>query len=400
LIAYVVMEEGAAPSVSELRRQLAHRLRTDALPTRFVFLDALPLNQNFKVDRRALPPPEGGRPALETAYAPPRDPIEEALVEIWREVLGLERIGIHDAFFDLGGDSLQALHVAQLIEERIETEFFGSTVLEAATVAAMAERIRAARPARCVVALRRGGTRSPFFCVHDQSGEVLGLRALAERLDDRPVHGLRTVDVGDGEVPSIERTAATYLDAIREVQPVGPYLIGGSCFGGVIAFEAAQQLVRSSEEVALLVLLDTAFPSPRARETAGRARRYWWRVSDLPVAEQVSLVARTLRERMASRLRAMSGHRYSAPRSRAIDRACRAAGHRYAPQRYPGPALLIRIGAQTNQGGWEQLIDNLETIELPLTTPHLHADVVRPPYVDWTAQTLRHAFERVEARLV
>ena len=214
LVAYVVPVDGATPSTSELRTKLAERLSADALPSRFVLLDRLPLNDNFKVDRNALPRPDNARPRVGTAFAPPRNPIELTLVEIWRDVLGFDRIGVHDRFFELGGDLLQALEIAHLIEERIEAGFAVSDVLEAETIADMAERVRAARPANCLVPIRPGGAGIPLFCIHDQSGEVLCYWELGERVGgDRPVYGLRAVDIMAGVVPSVEQIAARYIEA-------------------------------------------------------------------------------------------------------------------------------------------------------------------------------------------
>ncbi len=399
LVAYVVPVDGATPSTSELRTKLAEQLSADALPSRFVLLDRLPLNDNFKVDRNALPHPDNARPCVGTPFAQPRDPIELALVEIWRDVLGFDRIGIHDRFFELGGDSLQALEIAHLIEQQIEAGFAVSDILEAETIADMAERVRAVRPANCLVPIRPGRAGAPLFCIHDQSGEVLCYRELAEHLDGgRPVYGLRAVDLMAGIVPPVEQIAARYIEAIRQVQPHGPYLLAGNCFGGTIAFEIAQQLVRAEERVPLLLLLDTAFPIGRLREARGRLSRWWWKLSGRPVGAQVSYLGRTLLARVTNRIRATPvrcrGRQSVARRHAAIERAMRAVGQRYQPQPYEGSAMLVRIGRQTNQGGWERLVKELEVIELPVQSGRLDADVVRSPYVDQVAQLLHLALQR------
>lgn len=356
LVAYVVPADGVAPSVQAIRTHLATRMTADAMPARFVFMAALPLNAHFKVDRNALPRPEPERPRLDTPFASPRDPLEMALVDIWHEVLRLDRVGIHDGFFELGGDLLQALEVAHLIEQRIEAEFPVSSVLEAATIAEMAERVRAARPPQCLVPIRRGGSRTPFFCVHDQSGEILCFRALAEHLSEqRPVHGLRAPKMADDASLRVETLAATYVEALRAVQADGPYLIGGNCLGGVIAYEMAQQLTRAGARVALLVLFDTAFPSGRLQEALGRLRRLGWLSSEWSAGTRPDLLPK-LWERAASGARAtiarLRGER-SLPRyHQNVQQALEAAGRSYAAQPYVGHATLIRVGGQTNQGGW------------------------------------------------
>jgi acyl carrier protein len=109
LVAYVVFD--GAQRTSELRQHLKERLPEHMIPSAFVTLEQLPLSPNGKVDRKALPAPEGGRPELDQAFVAPRSSVEETLAAIWAEVLRLERIGVNDNFFDLGGHSLLATRV-------------------------------------------------------------------------------------------------------------------------------------------------------------------------------------------------------------------------------------------------------------------------------------------------
>jgi non-ribosomal peptide synthase protein (TIGR01720 family) len=111
LVAYLVAKPGGAPTISELREYLKQRLPEYMTPAAFVTLDALPLTENGKLDRRALPAPDAARPELEEAYAAPRNAREETLAEIWAGALGLERVGIHDNFFELGGDSILSIQI-------------------------------------------------------------------------------------------------------------------------------------------------------------------------------------------------------------------------------------------------------------------------------------------------
>ena len=111
LVAYLVGGEGAVPAVGELRGFLAERLPDYMLPSVFVVLDELPLSSNGKVDRGALPAPDASRPELAEAFTAPANPVEEALVEIWSQVLGVGEIGVHDNFFQLGGDSILGIQI-------------------------------------------------------------------------------------------------------------------------------------------------------------------------------------------------------------------------------------------------------------------------------------------------
>jgi amino acid adenylation domain-containing protein len=139
LAAYVVVEGGQAPRAEELRLHLQSRLPEFMIPSAFVFPEALPLTPNGKLDRQALPAPER---ADGEGYVPPSDPIEELLAGIWAEVLGLERIGVHDNFFDLGGHSLLATQVASRIRGVFRVDLPLRQLFEAPTIAGLARVVR------------------------------------------------------------------------------------------------------------------------------------------------------------------------------------------------------------------------------------------------------------------
>ena len=120
LVAYSVAMEGDAPSARDLRGFLQHKLPEFMVPSVFIFLDALPLTPNGKLDRKALPVPDQTRAELEAAYVPPRNALEESLVNLWSEVLRIERIGVHDNFFELGGHSLLATQVISRIRGALQ----------------------------------------------------------------------------------------------------------------------------------------------------------------------------------------------------------------------------------------------------------------------------------------
>ena len=137
LVAYLV-SRGPAVSVSEFRKFLTTKLPEYMVPSTFVFLDILPLTPNGKIDRRALPPPESTRPELEQAFIAPRTPEEEIIAGVWREVLGLEYMGIHDNFFALGGHSLKATRITARLRTVVQIELPLRTLFEAPTVAGLA----------------------------------------------------------------------------------------------------------------------------------------------------------------------------------------------------------------------------------------------------------------------
>ena len=143
LVAYVVVAQEPPPDAGALRRFLAARLPEPMLPTEFMFLEALPVLANGKLNRRALPAGSGSRPGPEAGHVPPRTRIEEQIAAIWRAVLGLERVGAHDNFFELGGHSLLATQVIARLRAELEIELPLRSLFEAPTVAGLAEQVEA-----------------------------------------------------------------------------------------------------------------------------------------------------------------------------------------------------------------------------------------------------------------
>ena len=265
LVAYIVPRHESFPSVGHLRAALAEALPDYMIPSAFVRLPALPLTPNGKLDRRALPKPDEERPDLECAYEAPCTPAEGALAEIWEEVLGLERVGIHDDFFELGGHSLLAANLFAQIEKAFGQRLPLSTLFQAPTVRQLANILHRESEEvawKSVVAIQPRGSLPPFFCVPANSPLVF--RELAQHLGpEQPLYSFQGEDQNKEQLVSltIEDTAASYIREMREIQPEGPYFLGGFCFGGVIAFEMARQLRAQGQDVALVAILDKSLKS-------------------------------------------------------------------------------------------------------------------------------------------
>jgi thioesterase domain-containing protein/acyl carrier protein len=234
------------------------------LPSSFVLMKELPRTSSGKVDRRALPAPAAA--GTERELIEPRDSVERELASIWREVLGTERVGVRDNFFEVGGHSLMAVRLMARVQQQFGRELPLATLFHAATIEALADLLRqSAEPPLWspLVPVQTGGTRSPLFFVHPIGGQVLCYRELARRLGtDQPFYGLQAPPLAEvgGQSHSIEAMAAHYVEAVRSVRPEGPYFLGGWSFGGVAAFEMAQQLRAQGHEVRLLAMLDTGSP--------------------------------------------------------------------------------------------------------------------------------------------
>ena len=235
------------------------------VPSDYVFLEALPLTPNGKVNRQALPAP-GQSARRRNAFVAPRDTLELKLANIWEEVLKTQPIGVTDDFFALGGHSLMAVQVFALIDARLRKKIPLTTLFKGATVEQLATLIRLNDSAAWspLVEIKKGGSRRPLFLIHPGGGGVLSYMELAQHLGtEQPVYGLNARGLDEGQQPHtrVEDMAAEYLEAIRKVQPHGPYLLGGWSVGGIIAFEIAHQLEAQNEQVSLLGIIDSTAPS-------------------------------------------------------------------------------------------------------------------------------------------
>jgi len=279
LAAYLVIAGAPAPDAVAMRRQLAEQLPAHAVPVRLYAIDRLPLGPHGKLDRGALSPARGRALADAAGDAPPRTEREHALVTIWKEVLRLERLGIHDRFIERGGDSLTAVTVALEIERRLGVTVPHAILAEAPTVAELAARLDGGKglsERRARVPIQTAGSRPPLFCIHDLESEAFLFAPLARRLGpDQPVYALRP-PVGDlvRRMPrSIQSLAAIYMSEIHRIAPAGPYAIAGFCFGAVVALEVARQLREWDLETGLLALINvTAYDFPTLVSARARAR--------------------------------------------------------------------------------------------------------------------------------
>ena len=292
LVAYIVPEGKSIPSLDALREYLKGKLPDYMVPAAFVTLEKIPLTPNGKVDHRALPTPEYTRPELEQAYAAPRTSVEQALADIWAEVLGVKQVGINDNFFQLGGHSLLAVRLFVRIRKWAGVDLPLAILFRSPTVRGLAEIIDPGGSAalasggalseisvdvqqwRSLVPIHSDGSRPPLFLVHAVGGNLLYYHSLLRHLGpDQPVYGLQARGIDGVLSPhsSMKEMAGCYIDEIRSVQPSGPYFLGGASFGGTCAFEIAQQLTQQGEEVAFLALLDSIGP--------GESGYHAWRTS-------------------------------------------------------------------------------------------------------------------------
>lgn len=244
------------------------------------------------------------RPDLDNDYIAPRNDVERTLTGFWQDLLGIEQVGVQDNFFDLGGHSLIAVRLFAMVKKAYRTEFPISILFEAPTIeqcaALIIDQIGEASAGKEAAAQEGGkpesiapetryqhivpmhqaqdSQKTPFFLVAGMYGNVLNLRHLAHLIgSDRPFYGLQARGLfGDAEPhDDLVEAARDYLVELRQVQPHGPYMLGGFSGGGLTAYEMARQLKDAGEEVSLVVMLDTPLPVRRALTAQDRMKIQW-----------------------------------------------------------------------------------------------------------------------------
>ena len=323
LVAYIVPGSDQTLESGELRSYLKRKLPEYMVPSAFMMLDALPLTPSGKVDRRRLPARDRARSQRKSGYVAPRNVIEERLAKIWEQVLGIEPISVTDNFFDLGGHSLLAVRLFVKIERRLARSLPLASIFEAPTVEQLAAMICTAPSSAnsgCFVVLQGEGKKPPLFCVSGLHGHAFRFRHFVRPLgDDQPVYGLQYPGLDGQTAPltRVEDMAAELMRHMRHVQPGGPYYLCGYSFGGLVAFEIAQQLTARGDHVAMLAFFDTLAPG-----LSRKSRRS----------------ERTV-ERSDSRRDAGSSLLNWLER---VSQANRQAADRYHPSPYSGKAILFR----------------------------------------------------------
>ncbi|WP_337154748.1 amino acid adenylation domain-containing protein, partial [Pseudomonas protegens] len=269
LVAYVVPAAQVAADTPQAQAQLREQLKAALkevlpdymLPAHLLFLEALPLSPNGKLDRKALPKAEAS--LLQQAYIAPQSELEQQVAALWSQVLGVDQVGLDDNFFELGGHSLDALRLIGAINQALAVQLSINALFTAPTVGQLAGVIAAGQPdsAQNVIAL--GGSGQPLFCFHPAGGSVYGYLPLAAQLRDRcAVYGVlhQAYLQTDWSEVSWQAMIERYVASIRQVQPTGPYYLAGWSLGGSIAMDVASELEAAGETVRFLGLLDPTPP--------------------------------------------------------------------------------------------------------------------------------------------
>jgi amino acid adenylation domain-containing protein len=346
LVAYVVPDgAGGTPDSRELRNHLKASLPSYMVPAAFVVVEALPIDANGKIDRRALPKPVYSD-VRRAGYVSPQGEVEMRLAALFARVLGVNRVGREDDFFDLGGHSLQAARLLREVEAELGVKVPLASVFQGgATIAAMAaviadSRHQAGDDDGLMVPIQATGSAPVLFFIHADEASLLSLHDFSSIVGpDQPVVGLLPERVERRFDPSrgIEELAESMLATIRATQPHGPYLLGGFSLGGLMAYEIAGRLAADGDRVAWLGIGDAALRdlyqgslwsrtprgfATRVRELGPRrsfrvARNLAWRLARIPLVRVHLLSPLALGYDFDSRGAALLGSRY-APQGHAV----------------------------------------------------------------------------------
>ncbi|ARU63054.1 hypothetical protein CBW65_20300 [Tumebacillus avium] len=424
LAAYVVLHDTAGVTTQELRAFLKAKLPDYMVPPFLLTLDRLPLTANGKVDRKALPLPGDLDFERDTAFVAPTSAAEAKLAAIWEELLDIRPVGIKDNFFSLGGHSILAVRLMSRVQQEFGRQVPLAALFQEGTVEALALLLQEQaeqREASPLVPIKTDGDKTPLFLFHPGTGNVLAYYGLARALpEDQQVYGLQ-VPALEADVPVLDRVeelAASYLHWMQSVQPQGPYLLGGWSFGGLLAYEVAQQLRTAGETVELLAMFDAAVPLPTPEEQLlseaefsvsycqNMAERLKLDLSVKGIELDPHNIEAALRDFLElGKEHNILPHDFGYEQFRRLLRVSAAnerASGSYQPTPYPGDMTLFRAAEQPAEAerqaalGWEMLVQGrLDVHEVPGD----HDTIVLPPHVQTLAEQLSAALCKAHAAI-
>ena len=371
-----------------LRSFLQQKLPEYMIPARLITLDALPLTPNGKVDRNALPEPSAS--ATFAGTVAPRNELERKLVEIWESVLDVRPIGIENNFFDLGGHSFLVAKLLRKIDSEFGESLSMASVFEAPTISRLAEMIgdkSSKGRTQQVVTLQPAGTREPIFWIH--GGPLF--RPLSNHLGtNRPFLGV-SFDAGEDVAGrTLPQLATGLVRTIRAAQPHGPYHLGGWCISGLLAYEAASQLIDAGEKVALVAMLDALNPThyrgiPKYRVLASKAAYHLKRLLHRPIGEMFTYGAERSKSLATQVARSPAGDGHN------LDPAAIA----YDPRPISAPVLHIqpadRPQVRDLRVSWASFLSqgNLEIRDVPGD----HVSILMEPHVGAIARCINRKLQ-------
>ncbi|MFC0575579.1 acetoacetate--CoA ligase [Paraburkholderia solisilvae] len=445
VVLLVVLQDGVTLNgalIAHMRRELARRASRAHVPDVVMQVGALPVTHSGKPSEAAARNAVNGLPVGNTGalrnpecldairhhpalavitreLPPPGETVEDLecyLRALWERLFDLSPIGRDDSFFDLGGDSLLAAAMIAEVQQATGATISLATLLAAPSVAQLATHIRGSHAgeiaASQIVLPLRAGTGTPVFWMHSMAGSVMECLAVIHALrTPRPFIGIHARGL-NGEAPplrDVAQMAASYIVEMRSVQPHGPYTLVGYSFGGLVAYEIAQQLHRAGEQVDMLCLVDS-YVHERClpwgawlRFQRAWARRQWRTFSGLPFAQRIGFVKRKLHG-ATDKIRLRLGHMAHKPFPQIahfppvlirVREAMRVAMTTYRPVAYTGgPVYYVRAALLDPERGdplplWRQVAKRGLAV---VNVGGSHTDMILEPNIDVLAAALDRVF--------
>ena len=407
----------------QLSSFLKHQLPAYMVPAAFVLRENLPLSPNGKIDRQALQALEETWHLCDKTFVAPRNQLERELITLWEQLLAVKSIGVRDNFFDLGGHSLLVVRLVYEIDKRFGQYLHPSVLFQAPTIEELSkvlERPKVFSTSSAVVSFQPSGTKPPIFLAPGLSGDAIELAKLAQYLgSDQPVYGLQTIGL-DGKQPpysTIEDIATHLVQAIQTIHPEGPYYLAGACFGGIVAFEMAQQLRRQGYQVNFLALIDCTHWSimpeilspidlvddksqvsllakrmKRLHTLANKEIRYFKRINYHFKLRYLRDTIQKIYHKLKLHQSLLQFFKFKEIHINALSQ--------YVLQSYEGNINLLVTNHLRNKRpnqpphlGWERVVTGQVNINI---IPGVHGDFQREPFVQEVAEVLKACVERVE----
>lgn len=272
LCAYYVSDTGV--NVDHVRTLLNRTLPRYMIPQFFMPLQELPLTPNGKINRNALPEIDILK-NFSSEFVAPRNETEEMLSTLWKEILHVDKVGVNESFYTVGGDSLKAAEMSTGIANRLGFNLPLQKVVELQTIDAISQCLLKNMNKNCrpdlpknIALLKQGNAGKQMFMVHAGSGGVISSANLASHITSNYTCWGISYNGENTIYPNrinVSEKAAQYIEALQKIQPEGPYTLFGWCVGGIFVYEMARQLLRDKHEIDKLFIVTS--PAPGYRNT-------------------------------------------------------------------------------------------------------------------------------------
>lgn len=395
--AVVVPRKSKTIDLNTLRRFLTGKVPHFKMPSLLYVVDEIPVGQNGKIQRKQLfGQLSSSYPdtALHTISDQSEDVLlidrltetQRFLTDCWQSILNRKNIGLSDNFFDIGGDSLAAAALFSEIENQFGIQVPVNVFFKNSTIAELSDYIdhyeSVVENFRFLFPIKASGYKNPLICVHSGDGEAVTYHHLGQSMEEnRPVYGLRFDPNAEGwsHPLSFDQICERYVDEIVSLDPIGPYNLCGTCYGGVLAFKIAVGLKQRGYDVGLLAMFDSVYASGKKRKLSRQFVNSFselkdHRVTQIPglVVKKTATMMSLLRNRGLKKryMASLQGNQSQLTGRSAIEGPLAYAYSKYSPEYYNGRIHYFKSVKDKLQNlqavdFWKSNASDFEFIEMP-----------------------------------